>query len=98
MALLVLYVLRHDPVYLTGATLFLSLILSRVFYIILDFLNVQEEHTKLRQQTAKNSGAAGESEELRKRIKTLEAELNASQDQGRDFGASIVFVDDVWCG
>ena len=74
-------------VYLTGATLFLSLILSRVFYIILDFINVQESYTKLRQTTAKNSGAAGEGDELRKRIKQLESELSASQGQGRDFGA-----------
>jgi hypothetical protein len=75
--------MRHalTAVYLTGATLFLSLILSRVFYIILDFIHVQENYTTLQAKVAKQSGNAGEAEELRKRIRELEAE-------GRDFGAS----------
>ncbi|ORX37254.1 B-cell receptor-associated protein 31-like-domain-containing protein [Kockovaella imperatae] len=71
--------------YLTGATLFLSLILSRVFYIILDFIHVQENYSTLQQRTAKASGAAGESEELRKRIKELEAQVESGKAQGRDF-------------
>jgi hypothetical protein len=66
-------------VYLTGATLFLSLLLSRVFYIILDFIHVQESYTALQQKTARNSATEGQVEELRKRIKELEAEE-------RDFG------------
>ena len=65
--------------YLTGATLFLSLILSRVFYIILDFIHVQENYTTLQAKVAKQSGNSGEAEELRKRIRELEAE-------SRDFG------------
>ena len=73
-------------VYLTGATLFLSLILSRVFYIILDFINVQENFSALQQRTARNSSATGESAELRKRITELEGELKTSQAEGRDFG------------
>lgn len=72
--------------YLTGATLFLSLILARVFYIILDFINVQEKLSALQQRTAKQSGANGESEELRKRINELEAELDTSNSKDRDFG------------
>jgi B-cell receptor-associated protein 31 len=72
-------------VYLTGATLFLSLILSRVFYIILDFIHVQESYTALQTKTARASGNAGESEELRKKIKELEAELGKSQSADRDF-------------
>jgi hypothetical protein len=75
-------------VYLTGATLFLSLILSRVFYIILDFITVQEQYTALQTKSAKASGNAGESDELRKRIRALEAELGKSQSTDRDFGAS----------
>ncbi|KAK4684590.1 B-cell receptor-associated protein 31, partial [Tremellales sp. Uapishka_1] len=59
--------------YLTGATLFLSLLLARVFYIILDFINVQESYSTLQQKAAKQSGASGEADELRKRIKELEA-------------------------
>ena len=74
-----------DSVYLTGATLFLSLILSRVFYIILDFIHVQESYTLLQSKTAKQSGAAGESEELRKRIRELEAQLGTAQSKDRDF-------------
>jgi hypothetical protein len=73
-------------VYLTGATLFLSLMLARVFYIVLDFIHVQENYSLLQTKTAKQSGAAGEGEELRKRIRELEAELSTSQSQGRDFG------------
>ncbi|CAD6577605.1 MAG: hypothetical protein TREMPRED_001992 [Tremellales sp. Tagirdzhanova-0007] len=71
--------------YLTGGTLFLSLILARVFYIILDFINVQEKYSTLQQRTAKQSGANGESEEMRKRISELETELKTSQSQDRDF-------------
>ncbi|OXG27931.1 endoplasmic reticulum protein [Cryptococcus neoformans Ze90-1] len=59
--------------YLTGATLFLSLLLARVFYIILDFIQVQESYTALQAKTAKASAAAGENEELRNRIAELEA-------------------------
>ena len=72
--------------YLTGATLFLSLILSRVFYIILDFITVQEQYTALQTKSARASGNAGESDELRKRIRALEAELGKSQSTDRDFG------------
>lgn len=73
-------------VYLTGSTLFLSLILSRVFYIILDFITVQEQFTALQSKTARSSGNAGENDELRKRIKELEAELGKTQSSDRDFG------------
>nr|ODN85358.1 endoplasmic reticulum protein [Cryptococcus depauperatus CBS 7841] len=64
--------------YLTGATLFLSLLLARVFYIILDFIHVQENYTSLQAKMAKSNGTSGENEELRKRIAELES-------QERDF-------------
>lgn len=80
--------MTNPLVYLTGATLFLSLILSRVFYIILDFIHVQENFTALQAKTAKQSGATGESAELRKKIRELEAQLSTSQGQDRDFGSS----------
>ena len=35
--------------YLTGFTLFLSIILTRTFYILLDLVHVQEEYSKLKQ-------------------------------------------------
>jgi B-cell receptor-associated protein 31 len=60
--------------------------LARVFYIVLDFIHVQENYSTLQSKTAKQSGAAGEGEELRKRIRELENELKTSQGQGRDFG------------
>nr|XP_019012916.1 endoplasmic reticulum protein [Kwoniella pini CBS 10737]OCF51697.1 endoplasmic reticulum protein [Kwoniella pini CBS 10737] len=71
--------------YLTGATLFLSLLLARVFYIVLDFIQVQESYTTLQTKVAKQSGASGENEELRKQIKELEAQLKLSQGKDRDF-------------
>lgn len=60
--------------------------LSRVFYIILDFITVQEKYTALQSKTARSSGAAGESDELRKRIKELEAELGRAGSADRDMG------------
>jgi hypothetical protein len=82
-------------VYLTGATLFLSLILARVFYIILDFIHVQENFTALQAKTAKQSGATGESAELRKKIRELETQLSASQGADRDFGVYLVAGSDA---
>lgn len=72
-------------VYLTGATLFLSLILSRVFYILLDFIHVQEEYNTLQAKTAKGSTAAGETDELRKRNRELESENKTLKANERDF-------------
>lgn len=64
--------------------------LSRVFYIILDFITVQEKFTALQSKTARSSGNAGESDELRKRIKELEAELGRAGSADRDMGESRV--------
>ncbi|KAL1413165.1 Endoplasmic reticulum transmembrane protein 3 [Vanrija albida] len=73
--------------YLTGATLFLSLILSRVFYIILDFIHTQEELNALTGKDSKGGKATGasETEQLRARVKELEAENKALQAKDRDF-------------
>jgi B-cell receptor-associated protein 31 len=73
-------------VYLTGSTLFLSLMLARVFYIVLDFIHVQESYSALQAKTAKQSGATGEGNELRQRIKELETELQTNQTSKQDFG------------
>ncbi|PPR02287.1 hypothetical protein CVT24_011625 [Panaeolus cyanescens] len=55
-------------VYLTGFCLFLSLVLTRTFYIILDLIHVQEEYAKL-----KKTGASGdESAEIAALKKELE--------------------------
>lgn len=56
-----------------------------MFYIVLDFIHVQESFTALQQKTAKQSGVSGESDELRKTIKQLEKELETQRAQGRDF-------------
>ncbi|TEB33776.1 B-cell receptor-associated 31-like protein [Coprinellus micaceus] len=63
-------------VYLTGFTLFLSLVLTRTFYISLDLINAQEQYSKLKQYS-KASGSEDVAA-LKKRIKELEA-------QERDF-------------
>ncbi|KAG7091999.1 hypothetical protein E1B28_008386 [Marasmius oreades] len=41
--------------YLTGFTLFLSLVLTRTFYINLDLIHAQEEYAKLKGTDAKNT-------------------------------------------
>ncbi|KZW03133.1 B-cell receptor-associated 31-like protein [Exidia glandulosa HHB12029] len=71
--------------YLTGFCLFLSLLLTRTFYILLDHLHTQEEYAKLKKQMATSSkekiangdgaGAAGGNDvvALKKRVAELEA-------------------------
>ncbi|EAU88016.1 endoplasmic reticulum protein [Coprinopsis cinerea okayama7 len=58
--------------YLTGFTLFLSLVLTRTFYIMLDLIHTQEEFAKLKKST--QAGDADELAKLRQRVKELEAE------------------------
>ncbi|PFH46500.1 hypothetical protein AMATHDRAFT_69659 [Amanita thiersii Skay4041] len=68
-------------VYLTGFCLFLSLVLTRTFYILLDLIHVQDEYDKLKKQVAaksrdtapQNQDAAKEVAELKKKLATLEA-------------------------
>lgn len=74
------------PVYLTGATLFLSLILSRVFYIILDFIHTQEELNAITGKGGKAASAGAEIEHLQARNKELEDKIKALQSKDRDFG------------
>jgi len=64
--------------YLTGFTLFLSLVLTRTFYIILDLIHSQEEYAKLKKES-KGSGARAEDAkneiaDLKKKVAALEAE------------------------
>ncbi|EJD05223.1 endoplasmic reticulum protein [Fomitiporia mediterranea MF3/22] len=59
--------------YLTGFTLFLSLCLTRTFYIVLDLIHAQEEYAKLK-KTSEGSGKSGESvDELKKKLAAAEA-------------------------
>lgn len=62
--------------YLTGFTLFLSLVLTRTFYITLDLIHTQEEYAKLK-KTAQGSSSEDVAA-LKKRVKELES-------QERDF-------------
>ncbi|KIM89988.1 hypothetical protein PILCRDRAFT_203894 [Piloderma croceum F 1598] len=78
-------------VYLTGFTLFLSLVLTRTFYIILDLIHTQEEYAKLKQETAGKSRSAGAgagggaAEGDKKVIEELKKRLAASEAKERDF-------------
>ncbi|EMD31071.1 hypothetical protein CERSUDRAFT_120122 [Gelatoporia subvermispora B] len=68
--------------YLTGFTLFLSLVLTRTFYILLDLIHTQEEYAKLKQQNkASPSGAVPEA----KQIQELKQQLAAAEAKVRDY-------------
>lgn len=74
-------------VYLTGFTLFLSLVLTRSFYIILELVHTQEEYAKLKQETAgksKNAGANASADD-KKVIEQLKRKLAESEARERDF-------------
>jgi len=60
-------------VYLTGFCLFLSLIITRIFYICLDLLHAQEEFAKLKQQSGKGASSESQKEitDLKKQIEVL---------------------------
>ncbi|KAK1228981.1 Endoplasmic reticulum transmembrane protein 3 [Marasmius sp. AFHP31] len=63
-------------VYLTGFTLFLSLVLTRTFYITLDLIHVQEEYAKLNGTDGKGKGkAVVSSSDKDKEIATLKSKL-----------------------
>ncbi|KJA17880.1 hypothetical protein HYPSUDRAFT_45885 [Hypholoma sublateritium FD-334 SS-4] len=73
-------------VYLTGFCLFLSLVLTRTFYIILDLIHTQEEYAKLKKATASSSRSTGaQSEDQAKEIAALKKEVEKAQKQQRDF-------------
>jgi len=69
--------------YLTGFCLFLSLILTRCFYIILDLIHTQEEYAKLKQNTAGKSSTG--IAEQNKQIEELKKKLAASESKNKDF-------------
>jgi len=67
-------------VYLTGFTLFLSLVLTRTFYIILDLIHTQEQYAKLKNSTADASRGNGAQE-----VEDLKKKLASEEAKGRDF-------------
>ncbi|KAI0697802.1 B-cell receptor-associated protein 31-like-domain-containing protein [Cytidiella melzeri] len=71
--------------YLTGFCLFLSLVLTRTFYIILDLIHTQEEYAKLKQDTAGTSRTNIAVDEQTKQIEELKKKLAASEAKTRDY-------------
>ncbi|CDO68740.1 hypothetical protein BN946_scf184989.g6 [Trametes cinnabarina] len=63
--------------YLTGFCLFLSLVLTRVFYILLDLIHAQEEYAKLKNEAVKSPKAdqTKQIEELQKKLAATEAKV-----------------------
>ncbi|KAJ3487924.1 hypothetical protein NLI96_g3206 [Meripilus lineatus] len=71
--------------YLTGFCLFLSLVLTRTFYIILDLIHTQEEYAKLKQEVSKKSRNDIASQDQTKQIEELKKKLAASEERTRDY-------------
>ncbi|RDB23341.1 Uncharacterized protein C9E9.04 [Hypsizygus marmoreus] len=72
--------------YLTGFTLFLSLVLTRTFYIILDLIHTQEEYAKLKKETtSKPRGSGTQAEDASKQVASLREKLAAEEAKTRDF-------------
>ncbi|KAG5646192.1 hypothetical protein DXG03_004246 [Asterophora parasitica] len=69
--------------YLTGFTLFLSLVLTRTFYIQLDLLHTQEQYAKLKKGTS--SGSAAQNGDSLKEVAELKKKLAAEEAKTRDF-------------
>ncbi|KIM61834.1 hypothetical protein SCLCIDRAFT_1215653 [Scleroderma citrinum Foug A] len=71
--------------YLTGFCLFLSLVLTRTFYILLDLIHTQEEYAKLKKATANSSKNTVVLEDQAKQIEDLKKKLAESEAKSRDF-------------
>jgi predicted transcriptional regulator len=71
-------------VYLTGFCLFLSLVLTRTFFMIQELIHTQDEHAQLKKATAstsRNNLAAGEQtkeiERLKQDLETLKSQAKS---------------------
>jgi len=74
-------------VYLTGFCLFLSLVITRTFYIIQDLIHTQDEHAELKKVTAstsRNNLVAGEQV---KEIERLKLDLATLKEQAKSQAA-----------
>jgi len=65
--------------YLTGFALFLSLVLTRVFYIILDLIHTQEEYAKLKKQAEAGGGGVDS-----KQLAEMKSKIAAADAKDRD--------------
>ncbi|KAJ9104499.1 hypothetical protein QFC21_001995 [Naganishia friedmannii] len=75
--------------YLTGATLFLSLLLARVFYITLDLITIQDELNVLKGKTAKQSTVDKQGVDAQAELQRLQAQLEA---KNRDFDEIVAYA------
>ncbi|KAI0052458.1 endoplasmic reticulum protein [Auriscalpium vulgare] len=71
--------------YLTGFCLFLSLVLTRTFYIIQDLIHTQEEYAKLKKNTADSSRSDLVAGDQQKEIEQLKRKLATKEQEARDF-------------
>jgi len=71
--------------YLTGFTLFLSLILTRTYYIIHDLIHTQDEYAKLKKSVAAQSRANIANKDQAGDITALKSKISALEAQERDF-------------
>ncbi|KAJ6630097.1 endoplasmic reticulum protein [Mycena sp. CBHHK59/15] len=69
--------------YLTGFTLFLSLVLTRTFYLLLELIHTQEEYAKLKGSSP--SGAKKTGADSSKEIADLKAKIAELSKKDRDF-------------
>ncbi|KAF8154184.1 B-cell receptor-associated protein 31-like-domain-containing protein [Crassisporium funariophilum] len=73
-------------VYLTGFCLFLSLVLTRTFYILLDLIHTQEQYANLKKASTSSVKANGASSDtLEKEIASLKKQLADSKRGQQDF-------------
>ncbi|KAH9953623.1 endoplasmic reticulum protein [Russula dissimulans] len=74
-------------VYLTGFCLFLSLVLTRTFFIIQDLIHIQDEYATLKKTTAGNSRDNIVAGEQTKEIERLKKDLQALKGQAQSQAA-----------
>jgi B-cell receptor-associated protein 31 len=72
--------------YITGFTLFLSFVLTRTFYIVLDLIHAQEEYAQLKSNVAASSRTNGAAGDQQKTIADLQAKVKELEAKDRDFG------------
>ncbi|KAJ7791570.1 B-cell receptor-associated protein 31-like-domain-containing protein [Mycena olivaceomarginata] len=71
--------------YLTGFTLFLSLVLTRTFSLILDLIHTQEEYAKLKGTSPGGSKGSKPSDDSSKEVAELKAKVAELSKKERDF-------------
>ncbi|TFY80685.1 hypothetical protein EWM64_g3329 [Hericium alpestre] len=71
--------------YLTGFCIFLSLVLTRSFYIIQDLIHTQEEYAKLKKATADKSRSSMAAGDQAKQIEELKRKLAEKEKSETDF-------------